>query len=340
MNIKELIASLKKLTDELHLADHSIGDLCKNIGHVTIDNLHFLNELAPLESHLDHLLQEGSQLKYDITNRYCRWIAKNPKVLLPDKLDDKTIYSLYLYTQRAAGVGINAQNLEPASEITYAIDALCDLTPPLCHERDICTIPTSIEFKDGTKLLFHRFKLLFNRFNVSGGLEDATSSDDVAGFCLGMDIRGKQLSRTLLRCLMRKRCVNILTHVIRTYKKLPSACPPEILLLIALYEMDGCPLLPVIKAIEETFPGTIKSAEDASHRNALWYTLRHHIKVLNVHNVNFCCATDIEDVEQYLLSKGCDPTKASTDRFSWQTMKRVINAIQHFETNGLIEQQL
>ena len=332
MNIEELIASLKKLTDELNLADRLIGDLCKNIDHVTIDDLHFLNELAPLESHLDHLLQEGSQLKHDITNRYCRWIAKHPKVLLPDELDDKTIYSLYLYTQRAAEVGINAQNLEPASEITYAIDALCEQTPPLCHERDTCTIPTSIEFKDGTKLLFHRFKLLFNRFNVSGGLEDATSSDDVAGFCLGMDIRGKQLSRTLLRCLMRKRCVNILTHVIRTYKKLPSACPPEILLLIALYEMDGCPLLPVIKAIEETFPGTIKSAEDASHRNALWYTQRHHIKVLNVHNVNFCCATDIEDVEQYLLSKGCDPAKASNDRFSWQTMKRVINVIKHYET--------
>lgn len=337
MNIEELRAALDKLSNELNLADHSISNRCKDNASVTIGDLHFLNELDNLESHLDCLLREGAQLKYDITHGYCQWITRHRKVLLPDELDNKTIYSLYLYTQRAAGVGINAQNLEPASGITYAIDALCDLTPPLCHERDICTIPTSIEFKDGTKLLFHRFKLLFNRFNVSGGLEDATSSDDVAGFCLGMDIRGKQLSRTLLRCLMRKRCVNILTHVIRTYKKLPSACPPEILLLIALYEMDGCPLLPVIKAIEETFPGTIKSAEDASHRNALWYTLRHHIKVLNVHNVNFCCATDIENVEQYLLSKGCDPTKASNDRFSWQAMKRVINAIQHFETNGLIE---
>ena len=327
MNIKELIASLKKLTDELHLADHSIGDLCKNIDHVTIDNLHFLNELAPLESHLDHLLQEGSQLKYDITNRYCRWIAKRPKVLLPDKLDDKTIYSLYLYTQRAAGVGINAQNLEPASEITYAIDALCSPAPPLCRERVKPWLSTPIEFSDGTKLLVHQYK-------VPSGLEDAVSSDDVASFCLGMDIRGRQLSRTLLQCLMRNRCVNILTHVIRTCKRLPGVCPPDILLLTVLYELDGCPLLPIIKVIEEMFPGSIKSAEDASHRNAFWYTLRHHIKVLNVHNVNFCCATDIEDVEQYLLSKGCDPTKASNDRFSWQTMKRVINVIKHFETNG------
>lgn len=209
MNVKELIASLDKLSNELHLADHSIGDLCKNIDHITIDDLHFLNKLAPLESHLDHLLHEGSQLRHDITNRYCRWIATHPKVLLPVELDDKTIYSLYLYTQRAAEVGINAQNLEPASEITYAIDALCEQTPPLCRERVKPWLSTPIEFSDGTKLLVHQYK-------VPSGLEDAVSSDDVASFCLSMDIRGKQLSRTLLRCLMQKRCVNILDYIIRT----------------------------------------------------------------------------------------------------------------------------
>lgn len=169
---------------------------------------------------------------------------------------------------------------------------------------------------------------------MPSGLEDAVSSDDVACFCLGMDIRGEKISETLLRSLMQNRCVNILEYLIRTKERLPCAYPPENLLLTVLYDMDECPILPVIKAIEETFPGTIKSAEDASHRNAFWYTLRHHIKILNVHNVNFCCATDIEDVELYLLSKGCDPAKASNDRFSWQTMKRVINVIKHFETNG------
>ena len=319
MNIEELIASLDKLSNELHLADHSIGDLCKKIDHVTIDDLHFLNELAPLESHLDHLLQEGSQLKHDITNRYCRWIAKHREVLLPDELDDKTIYSLYLYAKSG---GARAQNLEPASEITYAIYALCHPTPPLCHMPVKPWLSTPIEFSDGTKLLVHQYK-------VPSGVEDAVSSDDVASFCLGMDIRGRQLSRTLLQCLMRNRCVNILTHVIRNCKRLPIVCPPDILLLIVLYEMDRCPLLPIIKAIAETFPGTIKSAEDASHRNALWHTLRHHSQV---HHVNFCCATDIEDAEQYLLSKGCDPAKPSNDRFSWQTMKRVINVVKHYET--------
>ena len=320
MNIEELIASLDKLSNELSLADHSIGNRCKDNASVTIGDLHFLNELDNLGSHLDWLLREGAQLKYDITHGYCQWITRHRKVLLPDELDDKTIYSLYLYTKSG---GVRAQNLEPASEITYAIYALCHPTPPLCHEQVKPWLSTPIEFSDGTKLHFHQFK-------VSSGLEDAVSSDDVANFCLGMDIRGKQLSRTLLRCLMQKRCVNILDHIIRTCKRLPGVCPPDILLLTVLYELDGCPLLPIIKVIEEMFPGTIKSAEDASHRNALWYTLRHHSQIKHA---NFCCATDIEDVEQYLLSKGCDPAKPSSDRFSWQTMKQVINVVKHYEMN-------
>ena len=321
MNIEELIASLDKLSNELSLVDHSISNRCKDNASVTIGDLHFLNELDNLESHLDCLLREGAQLKYDITHGYCQWITRHRKVLLPDELDDKTIYSLYLYTKAD---NVRAQNLEHASEITYAIYALCYPAPPLCHEQVKPWLSTPIEFSDGTKPLVHQYK-------VPSGLEDAVSSDDVASFCLGMDIRGRQLSRTLLQCLMRNRCVNILTHVIRTCKRLPGVCPPDILLLTVLYELDGCPLLPIIKVIEEMFPGTIKSAEDASHRNALWYTLRHHSQIKHA---NFCCATDIEDVEQYLLSKGCDPAKASEDRFSWQTMKQVINVVKHFETNG------
>ena len=318
MNIEELIASLDKLSNELEFTVRSIADRCKAKTEVTVEDLLLLHDLAPIESSLTCLSQFSAQLKCTIDG-YCRWITRHRHILLPDELDDKTIYSLYLYTKSG---GVRAQNLEPASEITYAIYALCHPTPPLCNERVKPWLSTPIEFSDGTKLHFHQFK-------VPSGLEDAVSSDDVANFCLGMDIRGRQLSRTLLRCLMQKRCVNILDYIIRTCKRLPIVCPPDILLLTVLYEMDGCPLLPIIKVIEEMFPGTIKSAEDASHRNALWYTLRHHSQIKHA---NFCCATDIEDVEQYLLSKGCDPAKPSISGFSWQTMKRVINVVKHYET--------
>lgn len=319
MNIKELIASLDKASNELHLADQSIGNRCKDNATVTIGDLLFLNELDNLESHLDLLLREGAQLKYDITDGYCQRLTRHRNLFLPDELDDKTIYSLYLYIKKC---GVPTPFLEPASEITCAIKAICHPTPPLCNERGTILTLKPIEFKDGTKRLFRRL-------NAIGNLpEDAISSDNVAGFCLGMDINGKRLSQTLLRYLMQKRCVNILEHLIRTNKKLPGVYPPENLLLSVLYEMDGCPLMPIVKAIEETFPGTINSAEDASCRNALWYTLRHHSQIPHV---NLCWALDIEDVEQYLLSKGCDPAAPSNDRFSWQTMERVINVVKRYE---------
>ena len=120
-------------------------------------------------------------------------------------------------------------------------------------------------------------------------------------------------------------------HLIKVNKKLPDVYPPENLLLSVLHTMGRCPLLPVIKAIEETFPGTIKSAEDASHRNALWYTLPHHRLWNSTH-----CALDTEDVEQYLLWKGCDPFKISNDHFSWQAMERLMRIIEHYEATEYI----
>ena len=308
MNIEELIASLDKVSNGLELTVRSIAERCKAKTEVTVEDLLLLHDLAPVESSLTCLSQSSAQLKCTIDGYY-QWITRHREVLLPTELDDKTVYSLYLYI-KSEGVTLN---LEPFSEITYAAQALC-------QSWQSCK---TIEFKDGTKFLNRQLIVPKNL------PEEAISADDVAGFCLGMDINGKRLSPTLLRYLMQKRCVNILANLIKVNKKLPDVYPPENLLLTVLHEMDGCPLLPIIKVIEETFPGTIKSAEDASHRNALWYTLRHHSQV---RHANFCCATDIEDVEQYLLSKGCDPAKPSSDRFSWQTMKQVITVIKHYET--------
>ena len=83
MNIEELIASLDKLSNELSLADHSIGNRCKDNASVAIGDLLFLNELDNLGSHLDWLLREGAQLKYDITHGrggYC--ICSKSPILL------------------------------------------------------------------------------------------------------------------------------------------------------------------------------------------------------------------------------------------------------------------
>ena len=81
--------------------------------------------------------------------------------------------------------------------------------------------------------------------------------------------------------------------------------------------------------ITRIYTGTVKSAEDALHRNALLYTLRHN-KLWNNRSPSHC-ALDTEDVEQYLLCKGCDPFKTSNDLFSWQTMERLMRIIEHYD---------
>ena len=307
MNIEELIASLDKVSNGLELTVRSIAERCKAKTEVKVEDLLLLHDLAPVESSLTCLSQSSAQLKCTIDGYY-QWITRHREVLLPTELDDKTVYSLYLYI-KSEGVTLN---LEPFSEITYAAQALC-------QSWQSCK---TIEFKDGTKFLNRQLIVPKNL------PEEAISADDVAGFCLGMDISGKQLSQTVLRYLMKKGCVNILEHLIKVNKKLPDVYPPENLLLSVLHAtMGGCRLLPVIKAIEETFPGTIKSAEDASHRNALWYTLPHHRLWNSTH-----CALDTEDVEQYLLWEGCDPFKISNDHFSWQAMERLMRIIEHYET--------
>ena len=315
MDTKELITTLNKLSHELDRICDSVKDPCKDNVTTTISDLHLLNELVALESSLTRLSTSHSHLNNGI-DAYCRWLSRRRAIILPDKLDDKTVYSLYLYIKNEG----STLNLEPISEIMYAAQALCQSWQ----------FRKTIEFKDGTKLL-DRQLIVPKKLP-----EEAISSDNVASFCLEMDISGKRLSPTLLRYLMKKDCVNILEHLIRTNKIIPDVYPPENLLLSVLHTMGWCPLLPVIKAIEETFPGTIKSADDTSHRNALWYTLRHH-RPWN--NRNPChCAQDIEDVEQYLLWKGCDPFKTSNDLFSWQTMARLMRIIERYETVGHIAQ--
>ena len=157
MNIEELIASLDKLSNELEFTVRSIADRCKAKTEVTVEDLLLLHDLAPIESSLTCLSQFSAQLKCTIDG-YCRWITRHRHILLPDELDDKTIYSLYLYTKSG---GVRAQNLEPASEITYAIYALCHPTPPLCNERVKPWLSTPIEFSDGTKLHFHQFSSFY-----------------------------------------------------------------------------------------------------------------------------------------------------------------------------------
>ena len=189
---------------------------------------------------------------------------------------------------------------------------------------------TKITFKDGTELTNRAFAVPKNL------PEDAISADNVAAFHLGMDIRGKRLSVSLLRHLISKRCRNILEHVIRNDRSLPKTISPANLLLVVLNVMEPEHMLQTITAIEETYPGTIKTAEDAQGRNALWFALRLYdygdIETRIKHHL-YGFADDATSVAKsigaYLAAHGCDPDKPfNNEGFSWNTVSRIMDIVE------------
>jgi hypothetical protein len=85
--------------------------------------------------------------------------------------------------------------------------------------------------------------------------------------------------------------------------------------------MEPYCVLPLIVAIEETFPGTIRTAENEFGGNALWFTLHLYVDHADI----------ASDVGQYLATHGCNPNEPFDDRcFSWNTMARVSSAIERY----------
>ena len=234
---------------------------------------------------------------------------------LPETLPDDTIYALYLLAKRRADRSY--YSVDPHSEITNAIGHIISAS----RWRK----PEIITFKDGTRLLNRQI-------TVPKNLPDgAIATDNVAQFCIGMSLTGKHLSVTLLRHLIAKRCVNILEHVIRNNPTLKKTISPENLLFIILTEMPNTDyIIPIIAAIEETFPGTIKTAEDSYGNNSLWFAAKRYGSHSR-HPGGYFGSDMMTKVGQYLTSYGCDPDKPFKDGFSWNTIIRVITIIERHE---------
>ena len=253
----------------------------------------------------------------DVREGFVDRISPFAHIVLPDDLDDETIYSLYALVEKGGHIWPRDHR-----GIINAIHYCCSM-------RDRYRRPT-ITFKDGTELTDRAFAVPKNL------PEDAISADNVAAFRLGMDIRGKRLSISLLRHLIAARCRNILEHVIRNDRSLPKTISPENLLLIVLHEMEPDHVLQTIAAIEETYPGTIKMAEDERGRNALWFALRLYdygdiATRTRLHLNGFVddATSAAENIGAYLAAHGCDPDKPlNNEGFSWNTVSRIMNIVQ------------
>ena len=256
----------------------------------------------------------------DVKEEYGHWISSPVLIDLPDDLDDETIFSLYVFVEKNGFIWPRGHR-----EIIKAIEEIhyC------CRMRHHPRRPT-ITFKDGTQLTDHAFAVPKNL------PEDAISADNVAAFHLGMDIRGKRLSVSLLRHLISKRCRNILEHVIRNDRSLPKTISPANLLLVVLNGMEPDHMLQTIAAIEETYPGTIKMAEDEQGHNALWFSLRLYddgdIETRIKHHLNGFVGDETsvaKSIGAYLAAHGCDPDKPfNNEGFSWNTVSRIMDIVE------------
>ncbi len=319
MDTNRIINALTEATQGLEQCIASIK--AKMGGCAGIAGIKLFAELDAVEIMLANIKGFSYQFR-DVKEEYGQWISRGDQIDLPDELDDETIYSLYAFVGKNRSIWPRGHR-----EIIKAIHYCGSM-----HYRGPMHYPrrTTITFKDGTQLTNRAFVVPRNL------PEDAISADNVAAFHLGMDIRGKRLSVSLLRHLISERCRNILEHVIRNDRSLPKTISPANLLLVVLNEMEPNHMLQTIAALEETYPGTIKTAEDERGRNALWFALslydygdietriKHHL-----HGFDDDATSVAKSIGAYLSAHGCDPDKPfNSESFSWNTVSRIMDIVE------------
>lgn len=299
---RTLTTAIQRLGKVLNsLAVLNTWDTCADVSDIMK-----LTQIETVNSSLAEFMSISSTLT-DRLNAYERPISRTIRIGSSETLTDDTIYALYsLAKKRRDYIYTN-----PDSEIVDAVNHIASWTWGCDREK--------IEFKDGTILLNRQLAVPKNL------PDDAISADNVALFCIGMNLGGKQLSFTLLRHLIARRCVNILEYIVRNEKKLRKTISPGNLLLTTLIEWPSPDVkspLQVLVAIEETYPGTIKSAEDAYGNNTLWFAaplIRNQPNNL------------VSEIGKYFASCGCDLDKPFKAGFSWNTMVHVMSIIEHHE---------
>lgn len=329
-NKGKIMNKMEQLNDTLDTAIQKLGKvqssiealraLTTGIDITGINNITNIKMLAQIEK-INSALGEFMHIKHFLSQSLDDYENQLSHMIQIDSLEaltDNVIYTLYCLAKNG-----NIHILDNSdNEIIYALNHISTLRNTsksiAFHLFEWKRSRAKIEFKDGTMLLEHQLAVPKNL------PKDAISADNVAQFCIGMNLGGKQLSITLLRHLINNRRANILEHIVRNEKKLTKTISPANLLLTALIDWPSPDVkspLQVFAAIEETYPGTIKSAEDANGNNALWfaaYLFRN-------------CPDAALEIGNYFASCGCDLDKPFKAGFSWNTMVRLMSIIKRHE---------
>ena len=153
----------------------------------------------------------------------------------------------------------------------------------------------SYHAEQGPKQDFIRHTALDARgFIPTDEVRKAIDNDYVSVFEMNRQLRGKEISVTMLVFLLRHHAVMCFLHLLAHFPKKVYKCrsPEEWLFTVC----RGCPqqtAIPIIRSIEEDKPGIVANARDPWGNNLLWNTL-----------LNRCGCSYIQEE---LLSLGCDP---------------------------------
>ena len=126
------------------------------------------------------------------------------------------------------------------------------------------------------------------RYRLPENITNAIKKDDVASFMINMQLQGKRVCDTLLKILAIEGKTRILTELMSKY---PTKCKDMVFLLIGGHFSPKT--FEIMKTLEEINPGTIYRTLDKLGQNLLWYA--------------FAQTNDFGELEQFLISCGCDP---------------------------------
>ena len=154
----------------------------------------------------------------------------------------------------------------------------------LCKQRQIME-----KTKDMAVIGCSGYEINYLWYNLRDDMRNALANDDVGSFMIYMQIYNKKVCGSLLKAIASYGKFKILNELLR---KRPDQCKnPVFLIVCGNFSQEEKVVL--LKTLESRNPGIIKKTLDESECNLLWYA--------------FAKTNDSGELEQFLLSCGCDP---------------------------------
>ena len=142
----------------------------------------------------------------------------------------------------------------------------------------------------------------------------AIREDNAAMFMFEMDLRGLNVTKTLVLTLIMDGRKRILSELFSKGKRhLKIKMLKEVLFAVCEYDFGDEVSENIIRKMNAAFPGFVATAMDEQGNNALWHCLFRKQIRQQYGRVVFYCPQQYEALEKMLLEMGCDPHQQNND---------------------------